>query len=118
MTSVAVRKLDSGQTVSFSIHQVAERRQIRFDQIEQHYDDLERETLTAFFGHLGNHRGMKYVHWNMRDVNYGFQAIEHRFRVWAANLTSSRMTRNSISRDSQSTFTASVISTTLAWRSF
>jgi hypothetical protein len=53
VTSVAVRKLDSGQTVSFSIHQVAERRQIRFDQIEQHYDDLEREMLTAFFGHLG-----------------------------------------------------------------
>ena len=24
---------------------------------------------------------MKYLHWNMRDINYGFQAIEHRFRV-------------------------------------
>lgn len=81
ITSIALRKLDSAQTVSFSIHQTAERRRISFDQIDQHYDDLEREMLTAFFGHLGNHRGMKYLHWNMRDVNFGFQAIGHRFQV-------------------------------------
>lgn len=81
VTSIALRKLDSAQTVSFSIHRVAEQRRIPFDQIEQHYDDLEKETLRAFFAHLGNHRGMKYLHWNMRDVNYGFQAIEHRCRV-------------------------------------
>jgi hypothetical protein len=24
---------------------------------------------------------MKYLHWNMRDINYGFQALEHRYRV-------------------------------------
>lgn len=81
VTSVALRKLDSAQTVSFSIHQTAERRRIPFDQIDQHYDDLEREMLAAFFVHLGSHRGTKYLHWNMRDANYGFQAIEHRFRV-------------------------------------
>jgi hypothetical protein len=27
------------------------------------------------------HKGMKYLHWNMRDINYGFAALEHRFRV-------------------------------------
>jgi hypothetical protein len=81
ITSIALRKLDSAQTVSFSIHQIAERRRIPFDQIEQYYDELEKEMLITFFSHLGNHRGMKYLHWNMRDVNYGFQAIEHRFRV-------------------------------------
>jgi hypothetical protein len=81
ITSIAVRKLDSGQTISFSIHQVAERRQLQLDQIELHYDDLEREMLEAFFVQLGSHRGMKYLHWNMRDSNYGFQAIEHRSQV-------------------------------------
>jgi hypothetical protein len=29
----------------------------------------------------GGHRGMKYLHWNMRDINYGFAALEHRYRV-------------------------------------
>jgi hypothetical protein len=81
ITSIAVRKLDCAQTISFSIHQIAERRRFPFDQIEQHYDDLEREMLADFFAHLGSHRGMKYLHWNMRDANYGFQAIEHRCQV-------------------------------------
>ena len=81
ITSIALRKLDSAQTVSFSIHQIAERQCIPFAQIEEHYNDLEKEMLTAFFGHLAGHQGMKYLHWNMRDVNYGFQAIEHRFKV-------------------------------------
>lgn len=81
ITSIALRKLDSAQTVSFSIHQTAERNGIPLGQIQNHYDDLENEMLTNFFQHLGSHRGMKYLHWNMRDANYGFQAIEHRFRV-------------------------------------
>jgi hypothetical protein len=81
ITSIAVRHLDSGQTLSFSIHQVAEERGVPFDQIEAHYDDLEQQMLDAFYQHVGSHRGMRYLHWNMRDINYGFAAIEHRYRV-------------------------------------
>jgi hypothetical protein len=81
ITSIAVRSLESGQTLSFSIHQVAEERGVAFDQIEQHYDDLERQMLEAYYQHIGSHRGMKYLHWNMRDMNYGFAAIDHRYRV-------------------------------------
>ena len=81
ITSIALRNLDSGQTRSFSIHQIAEKKRIQFDQIQEHYDNLEMEMLTEYFSHLRGHQGMKYLHWNMRDVNYGFQAIEHRFQV-------------------------------------
>jgi hypothetical protein len=81
ITSIAVRKVDTGQTLSFSIHQVAEERAMRFSEIETHYDQLEREMLDRFYTHVGSHRGMKYIHWNMRDINYGFAAIEHRYRV-------------------------------------
>jgi hypothetical protein len=81
ITSIAVRKLTSGQTISFSIHQVAEEQNVPFDQIELRYDDLERKMLDAFYKHVGSHLGMKYLHWNMRDINYGFAAIEHRYRV-------------------------------------
>ena len=45
ITSIAVRQLDSGQTLSFSIHQVAEERGTAFNQIEVHDDDLERQML-------------------------------------------------------------------------
>lgn len=81
ITSIAVRKLDSGQTVSFSIHQIAELDGIDLSGITEHYDALERKMLDEFFAHVGSHRGMKYLHWNMRDINYGFAAIEHRYRV-------------------------------------
>jgi hypothetical protein len=81
ITSIAIRKLDSAQTVSFSIHQVAERQQVPFNDIENHYDKLEKRMLDEFFHQVSSHRGMKYLHWNMRDINYGFSAIEHRYRV-------------------------------------
>jgi hypothetical protein len=81
ITSIAVRKLDSAQTRSFSIHQIAELRKVPFDQIDIDYDDLEREMLKTFYDHVGGYRGAKYLHWNMRDVNYGFAALEYRYRV-------------------------------------
>lgn len=85
ITSIAVRKLDSGQTASFSIHQIAELDGVDLAGITAHYDHLERKMLDAFFAHVGAHRGMKYLHWNMRDINYGFAAIEHRYRVLGGN---------------------------------
>jgi len=81
ITSIAVRRLNSGQTLSFSIHQLAERQGVPFDRIDQEYDALERRMLDEFFQLAGSHRGMRYLHWNMRDINYGFAAIEHRHRV-------------------------------------
>src|SRR6266481_1199204 len=58
-----------------------ERERIPFAEIQQHYDQLERTMLDEFYAHVGAHRGMKYIHWNMRDINFGFAAIEHRYRV-------------------------------------
>ena len=81
VTSLAVRNLASGQTDSFSIHQVAEERHLPFDQISEHYDDLERHMLDRFFEFARTRQHCNWVHWNMRDVNYGFAAIEHRTRV-------------------------------------
>ena len=81
ITSIALRNLDTAQTSSFSIHKVAETKGVPLSDISKEYDSLEREILQAFYRHLGNYQQMQYLHWNMRDSNYGFQAIEHRFRV-------------------------------------
>ena len=48
ITSIAIRKLDSAQTDSLSIHQVAERQNVPFDEISQRYDELERQMLNEF----------------------------------------------------------------------
>jgi hypothetical protein len=81
ITSIAARNLESGQTTSFSIHQVAERRHYSNEQLEQHYDELERLMLDEFYVYVAKHPSHVWLHWNMRDINYGFPAIGHRYRV-------------------------------------
>ena len=81
VTSIAVRNFASGQTASFSIHKVAELEGVAFGDIDSQYDSLEKEMLKEFYQFLSQHKAYDWVHWNMRDINYGFPALEHRFRV-------------------------------------
>ncbi|GAD89655.1 MULTISPECIES: hypothetical protein [Vibrio] len=81
VTSIAVRNYASGQTASFSIHKVAELKGVAFPDIDREYDKLEKEMLKEFYVFLEKHKNYDWVHWNMRDINYGFPALEHRFRV-------------------------------------
>ena len=80
VTSIAVRNLDTGQTKSFSIHLIAERRGL-LESIDQHYDQLEREMLENFFDAVRERSHCKWLHWNMRDANYGFEALENRLKT-------------------------------------
>jgi hypothetical protein len=43
--------------------------------------------LDEFFDFVHTHQNYTWLHWNMRDINYGFQAIEHRYRVLGGNPT-------------------------------
>ena len=81
ITSIAVRNFISGQTESFSIHKIAEQQNIAFDQISTNFDELESEMLKEFFDFVAARGGYYWVHWNMRDINYGFVAIEHRYKI-------------------------------------
>ena len=80
VTSIAVRNLASAQTHSWSIHKSAELKNM-LGSINENLDELERHMLEDYFKFLRNHSNFTYIHWNMRDEAYGFQAIEHRFRV-------------------------------------
>ena len=81
ITSVAVRNLATGNTRSFSIHQAAEIKKWKSEQIEQSYNELERYMLQEYFDYVSTHLSDTWLHWNMRDIIYGFQALEHRFKV-------------------------------------
>ena len=82
ITSIAARNLATGQTTSFSIHQLAEREnQLSVKSINQHYDELENNMLTEFYDYVKIHQKHTWVHWNMRNINYGFAALEHRYKV-------------------------------------
>lgn len=81
ITSIAVRYFNSAQTKSFAIHRIAETKRIAFHEIETHYDELEKDMLKEFFLFVKKHKESSWVHWNMRDLNFGFEAIENRFTV-------------------------------------
>jgi len=80
VTSIAIRNLASGQTRSFSIHLLAERHGL-LDSIEDHFDRLEREMLDEFYQAVREKQHCRWVHWNMRDANFGFEALDNRMRA-------------------------------------
>lgn len=86
ITSIAVRFLKTAQTKTFSIHKIAEIKKVRFDDIGNHYDELESEMLSEFFEFAKDHKDYTWIHWNMRDINYGFEALENRFAVLDGDL--------------------------------
>ena len=81
ITSIAVYDYATAQTDSFSIHKMAEKSHIDVADIESHYDELEKAMLAEFFEYAKEHKTYFWIHWNMRDMNYGFKAIEHRYSV-------------------------------------
>ena len=81
VTSIAARNFSTGQTLSFSIHKSAEQSHVPPAEITARYDELERHMLDECFDFLKSRHGYSFIHWNMRDINYGFQAIEHRYKV-------------------------------------
>lgn len=81
ITSIAVVNMKDKQGESFSIHQIAERRQIVPTDIKSNYDKLEQEFLSEFYDFVKRNTGVKWVHWNMRNIQYGFPAIAHRLKV-------------------------------------
>ncbi|MDC7860058.1 hypothetical protein [Pantoea ananatis] len=80
VTSIAVRNLASAQTHSWSMHKSAELLNL-LDDMDNNLDKLEKHMLKDYFSFLEGHSAYLFIHWNMRDEAYGFQAIEHRYRV-------------------------------------
>jgi hypothetical protein len=63
------------------VHLSAERLKIPYSQIKERYTELERDLLMDFSNFATKHLSFTWVHWNMRDSNYGFPAIYHRCRL-------------------------------------
>lgn len=82
VTSICIRNLNSSQTTSFSIHLQAQFEGVNFDSLtDVEYDNLELKILNEFSEFVKTHSTFKWIHWNMRDSNYGFAAINHRIRI-------------------------------------
>lgn len=85
ITSIAVMHASTKSVHSFSIHLTAEVRGICREDIESHYDELECEMLRDFYIFVGENSGSYWIHWNMRDIDFGFEAIAHRYKVLSSD---------------------------------
>lgn len=81
VTSIAIKSISTGQVESFSMHKVAEEKGLSISEIVDRYDEIEKCMLKSYFEFLKDNKSKFYLHINMRDINYGFKAIEHRARV-------------------------------------
>ena len=86
ITSIAILHMDSSQMHSFSVHLVAEEMHISREKIFESYDSIESQMLEKYFEFIKSRKeNTIWVHWNMSNVNYGFEVLEHRYKVLTGN---------------------------------
>ena len=81
ITSIVVMHYQTGQIQSYALHAVAETLDIPREAVPERYDDIEREMLTRFYAFVRDRRQAYWVHWNMRSLVFGFEHLEHRYRL-------------------------------------
>lgn len=81
ITSIAINHYSTGQSVSFSTHSIAEELRIPRDEVFLRFNEIEFELLTQFFKFIRDRRDKYWVHWNMRNLTFGFEHLEHRYRA-------------------------------------
>lgn len=81
ITSIAVTHFATEQTVSFSTHAIAEELGIPREAVRDRFDEVEVALLRSFYAFTRDRRDKYWVHWNMRNLTYGFEHLEHRYRV-------------------------------------
>lgn len=80
ITSIVVMHYATRQTLSFALHAEAESLGISKDAIKDNYDLIEKALLQRFYAFLRDRREKHWVHWNMRNLTFGFEHLEHRYR--------------------------------------
>lgn len=82
VTSIVVKNRDNNTSISFSIHLMAQIKNKDVTNLsDADFDYVEKEMLKEFYKYQKNHLNFRWVHWNMRNANFGFEAISNRFRI-------------------------------------
>jgi hypothetical protein len=81
ITSIAVTHYATEQTISFSTHAIAEEKNIARDNVKDRFDDIELQLLKSFYEFIRDRRDKYWIHWNMRNLTFGFEHLELRYRV-------------------------------------
>jgi hypothetical protein len=81
VASISLINYSDGMTQTYSLPIEAERLNLKFEEIPDNLELLEKNLLKSFFAFTNDHPESIYIHWNMSDSVYGFPAIYHRYQV-------------------------------------
>jgi hypothetical protein len=79
VSAIVVKSLDDSTYKHFSIHLEADRADIPKEEIENNIRELEYWTLKAFNDFVKRNNTKTWIHWDMKNIHFGFEAIKHRF---------------------------------------
>jgi len=86
VTSICIKNRGNNTTKTFSMHIHAQILKKDFNNLSnEDYDIVERQMLKEFFFYMKSHSTYYWVHWNMRNASYGFEAIANRYRILGGN---------------------------------
>lgn len=80
--SIAIRNIESGEEFDFCVPTYANKDKVN---ITENYDELEKKLLNDFLLFMKKHSTSTFIHWNMRDSKFGFQAIFNRLKILQNN---------------------------------
>ena len=79
ITCIVVKSLKSNVYEHFGIQIEADLINCSKSDSKDYYPELELSMLEKFNSFMKRHSNCYWIHWNMVNVNYGFQAIKHRY---------------------------------------
>lgn len=86
ITSIVIKSLDGDIDKQFAIHFEADKADIPLDQIQDSYRELELRILRSYNDFVKRHQNCVWVHWDMKNIHFGFEAIKHRYEKIFENL--------------------------------
>lgn len=88
VVAIVVMNAESEQFAVFSLKKSAEKQDCDFFKLNDlEKDKIEHDMLQDFFEYVKNNKDKVWLHWNMKNNNFGFSAIEDRFHMLKGNPT-------------------------------
>ncbi len=81
VANIVIQDVGNDQIVSFAAHIVAERLHISKDDVTSKFNSIEGALLEDFYDFVRNHSGSIWLHWNMTNIQFGFETLSHRYAV-------------------------------------
>lgn len=75
ISGIAIRHVDNSRTELFTPYIFAETLGYQPNEIVENYEEIEFHMLDSYFVYVKRNQDKTWIHWNMRDRNYGFSAI-------------------------------------------